>query len=155
MENNEILLSKEKNEELIKELKELVEVKRPAIIKLVQEARAQGDLSENADYDAAKDEQSNIEARITQIQTFLNNEKVVDEKKGNNSIVSIGKSVTYTKAGKEYTLQIVGEIEANPDEKKISNICPLAKALLGKSVGDSVKVIGIIKPYMIEVKKIS
>ncbi|MDR3249862.1 MAG: transcription elongation factor GreA [Mycoplasmataceae bacterium] len=155
MENNEILLSKEKIDALEKELKQLIDVKRPAIIKLLQDARLQGDLSENADYDAAKEEQSTIEARINQIQTFLRNKKIIKDAKSNNSTISIGKFVTYVKSGKEYTFQIVGEIEANPDENKISNICPLARALLGKSVGDIVKVIGIIKPYTIEVKKIS
>jgi transcription elongation factor GreA len=156
MEDNKVLLSKEKLELLKSEHKNLVEVERPRVIEIIKTARAQGDLSENADYDAAKDQQGEIESRIVEIENILNNYSVINEtKKGN--VVAIGKTVTiYDESDKEtYVYEIVGEIEADPSQNKISNISPLAKAIYGKAVGDRVNVVNIEKPYSVEIKKIS
>ncbi|MDR2829838.1 MAG: hypothetical protein LBB45_02180, partial [Methanobrevibacter sp.] len=92
MSNNKVLLTKEKLDDLQKELDDLVNVKRPEIIKIIQEARAQGDLRENADYDAAKDQQGDIESRINEIQSILNNYEIIDTKKNQKQIVAIGKT---------------------------------------------------------------
>ncbi|MDR2636355.1 MAG: transcription elongation factor GreA [Mycoplasmataceae bacterium] len=153
---SDIYLSKEKIEELKKEVKKLIEVDRPKIIESIKVARAQGDLSENADYDAAKDQQGEIEARIAEIETILGNYQVINDQK-KSDVITIGKTVTfYDESDKEnYTYEIVGEIEANPSENKISNISPLARAIIGKKVGDRVSVTNIEKPYFIEIKSVS
>ncbi len=157
MGENKILISSEKLTQIKEELRKLLNVDRPNIVKAIQEARSQGDLSENADYDAAKNQQGEIEARITELENIINNHTIIDENKKNKTIVSIGKTVTiYDESDKEtYTYEIVGEIEANPSANKISNLSPLAIAIEGKEVGDKARVINIEKPYSVEIKKIS
>jgi transcription elongation factor GreA len=150
-----VLLSKEKLLELKNELKELIDVKRPNIIKLLQDARSQGDLSENADYDAAKNEQSIIEGRIDEINSILNNYELMKEhNKGSN--VKIGSEVTIydMKSKEEDTYEIVGQIEANPSKNKISYHCPLAKSILGFSEGDVILIQGVETPYKVKIIKI-
>jgi transcription elongation factor GreA len=157
MGENKILISSEKLTQIKAELHKLLNVDRPNIVKAIQEARSQGDLSENADYDAAKNQQGDIETRIAELENIINNHTIINENKKNKTIVSIGKTVTiYDASDKEtYTYEIVGEIEANPSANKISNLSPLAIAIEGKEVGDTVRVINIEKPYSVEIKKIS
>ncbi|MDE7434189.1 MAG: transcription elongation factor GreA [Mycoplasmoidaceae bacterium] len=156
-EQKKYLLSKEGIEKLQAELKELIEVKRPAVIKAIQEAREQGDLSENADYDAAKNQQAEIEGRIKEVQDILNYAHVIeDQPKDSNARVKIGSKVQiYDFSEKEsFTYEIVGEVEADPDNNKISNMSPLAKAILNKNIGTTVEVHGVENPYKVKVEKI-
>ncbi|MDR2829293.1 MAG: transcription elongation factor GreA [Mycoplasmataceae bacterium] len=157
MGENKILISSEKLTQIKSELDKLLNVDRPNVVKAIQEARLQGDLSENADYDAAKNQQGEIETRIAELENIINNYTIINENKKNKTIVSIGKTVTiYDESDKEtYTYEIVGEIEANPSSNKISNLSPLAIAIEGKEVGDKARVINIEKPYSVEIKKIS
>ncbi|MGL4949942.1 MAG: transcription elongation factor GreA [Anaeroplasmataceae bacterium] len=135
-------LTEEGKKDLEIELLKLKEVDRPANIESLKEARAQGDLSENADYDAARDEQSRIESRILELETILKNHIII--KKNNSSKVSTGKSVTLTYLkengasvkDKVRTFLIVGTIEANPLENKLSCESPLGKAILNKKEND-------------------
>lgn len=121
------------------ELKELKGPIREKNLQDLQEARAQGDLSENADYDAARDEQARIEARIKEIENILKNAVLINENSRSKSI-TIGKSVTvkFAHTGKERQLKIVGPVEANPLNHKISDESPLGKALIGQKKGDTI-----------------
>ncbi|MDR2568465.1 MAG: transcription elongation factor GreA [Mycoplasmataceae bacterium] len=148
-------ITKEKLDELKNELDNLITVQRPKVIVELQQAREQGDLSENADYDAAKEHQADIENRIKVIQTILNDHSII--KNANSHIIKIGSKVTYknTKTGKNVEVEIVGVTETDPKVNKISNECPIAKAILGHSEGDKVQVINIEIPYFIEIIKVS
>lgn len=120
------------HKDLVDELEHLKSVDRPANIEAIKEARAQGDLSENADYDAAREEQRRIEGRIAEIEGILKNYVLISSDA--TDIVSIGKKVRilYTKLNKEFTYDVVGTIEADPFNGKISNTSPLGKAIIGK-----------------------
>jgi len=122
------------------ELKFLKDVKRAENLEALKEARAQGDLSENADYDAARNEQARIEARISEIETILKNVKVI--RTTSEDIVNIGKTVKveFLESKKVNTFSLVGSIEADPMEAKISVESPLGKAMLNKEEGDEVEV---------------
>ena len=115
------------------ELQELKVVRRKEVAAKIKEAREQGDLSENAEYDAAKDEQRDIEARIEDIEKILKNAEVVVEEEVDLDKISIG-------CNEELEYKIVGSTDANSLKGKISNESPVGKALLGKQVGDIVKV---------------
>lgn len=153
------LMTESGKKELEKELQHLVNVRRPEIIKQIQEAREQGDLSENADYDAAKNVQAQIESRIKEIQNILNNAKIIKENKSssNEKKVHVGATVTIKdyQDGKSYTYKIVGPIESDPSQNKISNECPLAKCIMGKKVGEESYVKGIEEPYKVKVMDIT
>lgn len=157
---NKNLMTKEGIQKLKKELKELIEVQRPKIIKQIQEAREQGDLSENADYDAAKNSQAILEGRIKEIEEILNHTKIIDSKskktKTVNDTVMIGSSVKFKDYQDDeiYTYTIVGSIESNPSENKISNECQLAKSIMGKKVNDVVTIKGIDEPYKVKILEI-
>ena len=124
------------------ELQELKAVKRKEVAEKIKEAREQGDLSENAEYDAAKDEQRDIEARIEELEKILKNAEVVDEDEIDTQKINVGCSVVLIdKANKkEMTLRIVGSTEANSLKGMISNESPIGKELIGKKVGDTVTV---------------
>ena len=136
------ILTSEGLKKLEDELDELIVVKRKEVAQKIKEAREQGDLSENAEYDAAKDEQRDIEARIEEIEKILKNAEVVVEEEVDTDKVSIGcKVVIYDcEFEEELEYKIVGSTEANSLKGKISNESPVGKALLGKKVGDIVKV---------------
>jgi len=136
MEKKSVYLTEEGYEELKKELDELINVKRPLNIKAIKEARALGDLSENAEYDAARNEQAELEGRIQKLEQILENVSIIENV--DNGTVSIGNTVKikYVDDDEEDEYQIVGSQEANPFESKISNESPIAKALLGKKVGE-------------------
>lgn len=138
------LMSKDKQPMTVKgkalldaETKQLLQEERPRIIKAIEEARAHGDLSENADYDAAKEKQGFIEARIGEIQSKLAMAEVIDPSSINSKTVVFGATVTVNDldSEKEITYQIVGEDEANVKEGRISVFSPLARALIGKKEG--------------------
>ena len=124
------------------ELHDLKVVKRQEVAQKIKEAREQGDLSENAEYDAAKDEQRDIEARIEELEKILKNAEVVVEDDVDLDTINIGCTVdVYDKEfEEEIVFQLVGSTEANSLKGKISNESPVGKALLGKQVGDIVKV---------------
>lgn len=134
----------EKGEIMLREeLKRLKSSDRPRVIKAIAVARAHGDLRENAEYHAARDEQSFIEGRLAEIEGKLSNAQVIDVTKVNaNGKVVFGATVDLTdeETGEEMTYQIVGEDEANIQEKKISYNSPIARGLLGKEEGDVAKI---------------
>ena len=123
------------------ELRNLKVVRRAEIAQKIKEARAQGDLTENAEYDAAKDEQAEIESRIDEIERILKNSEIVDAE-GDLSSVFIGAKVRVLdmEFDEEEEIQIVGSNEANSMENKVSNESPLGMALLGAGIGDVVTV---------------
>lgn len=126
---------------LDEELKHLIQVERPNVIKAIEEARGHGDLSENADYDAAKERQGFIESRITDIQNKLAEAEVVDTSSLNSDKIIFGAHVELIDLDDDKTVkyQIVGEDEANVKEGKISIFSPLSRAMIGKTVGDIVE----------------
>ena len=138
MDKNNLYLTKEGLENLKSELKTLVEVKRPEMAKRIKEAREMGDISENSEYDAARQEQSFIEGRIEELEEILKTAKISDPKKKDS--VDVGCRVTVHIDGDEESFHIVGALEANPLEKKISHESPLGSALVGKKVGDKIEV---------------
>lgn len=124
------------------ELERLINIERPSISQQIAEARDKGDLSENAEYDAAKEAQGLLEMRIAKLQETLANSRIIDETKLDNSSVQILSKVRVknTKNGAEMTYTIVSESEADMKAMKISISTPIAKGLLGKKVGDVVEV---------------
>ena len=141
------------------ELEDLKVVKRKEISQKIKEAREQGDLSENAEYDAAKDEQRDIEARIEQIEKILKNAEVVVEEEVNLDAISIGCKVRILDCefDEELEYKIVGSTEANSLKGKISNESPVGKALLGKKKGEEVEVEapgGIMKLKILSIEKL-
>ena len=152
-----IYLTAEGYKKLKDELDHMRSVERPAISAAIAEARDKGDLSENAEYDAAREAQGLLEMRIAKLEDTIANARVIDESKIDKSKVQILSRVTLVNHnnGKEVTYTIVSENEANLREGKLAIGTPIAKALLGKKVGDVVEVtvpVGVIK---FEIKDIS
>lgn len=140
MKNNEkIFLTKEGLNKLQQEYKELTEVKRREIAKSIQKAREQGDLSENAGYDSARDNQAQVEGRILELEELLKRAQVIKKVKGEEK-VEIGVKVRVHLEGHDREFQIVGAPEADPVSGKISHESPLGRALLGKKVGEKIEV---------------
>ncbi|MDR0199303.1 MAG: transcription elongation factor GreA [Streptococcaceae bacterium] len=135
-------MTQEGLEKLETELEELKLVKRPEVVERIKIAREYGDLSENSEYEAAKDEQAFIENRITIVENMIRNAEIVDNSKVKANEVALGKKVTFVEKGEkdEETYTIVGTAEADPFEGKISNESPIAQALIGRKKGDAVKV---------------
>ena len=141
MEEKKIYLTPEGLESLKKELQELLDVKRPEILESLSQARNQGDLSENAEYQAAKDDLAFTDSRTDELQEMLKHIVMIDEpSKGKKGSVQLGTTVTLQVEGKKQVYTVVGEWEANPQDSKISHESPLGKALLGKGVGEKVEV---------------
>ncbi len=124
------------------ELKRLKNVERPKIVKEIAEARSHGDLSENAEYHAAKEKQSHVEGRIQQVEHWIASAEVIDVSKHAGDRVVFGATVTLspTDSGEEVKYRIVGELEADLKQGKISVTSPIARALIGRSEGDTVVV---------------
>jgi transcription elongation factor GreA len=141
MDTKKIYLTKEGLEELKKEFAELTKNKRPDVLARVSQARSMGDLSENAEYVAAREELSFIDGRIDELEELIKQAVLIQEThaKGNH-VVKLGSTVTVNIKGKKESFTVVGEWEADPDEKKISHESPLGKALIGKKVGEKVEV---------------
>lgn len=149
-----VQLTKEGFVNLQKEYKELMEVKKPYAVDRLGRARAMGDLSENSEYSAAKEELAFIEGRIQEIDEILKLAQVVENHNGNHQ-VDVGVTVTVEVDGKQEQYSIVGEFEADPLKKKLSHTSPIGKALIGKKVGDFAEVevpAGKIKYKIIEIK---
>lgn len=143
MDNNQekILLTPEGLEELKKEYRELVEVKRPAEVERLAGARQAGDLSENSEYTHAKEELSFIDGRISELEDVINRALLINGNHHGCKEVNLGCKVTVkTDGNKQLVFHLVGEWEADPTVKKISHSSPLGKSLLGKKVGDNVEV---------------
>ncbi len=131
-------MSKEGYDKLRAEIKQLEEVERPEVIRQIQEAREKGDLSENAEYDAAKEAQGKLETKIAELKAILADAKILDTTKIQTKTIQILSTVQLknVKTGSEMTYTIVSEREANLKENKISIATPIAQGLLGKKVGD-------------------
>ncbi len=127
---------------LKEELKRLKNVERPKIVKEIAEARSHGDLSENAEYHAAKEKQSHVEGRIAQVEHWIASAEVIDLSKHQGDRVVFGATVTLeeVESGDPVTYRIVGELEADLKQGRISVTSPIARALIGRSEGDTVKV---------------
>ena len=155
MSMNKVELTKEGAEKLEKELRHLIDIDRPEVIESLQAARAQGDLSENADYDAARTKQAEIEGRIKEIENILANVKIISEKPKASKGVVLGSTVTIKDLSDNTTATytIVGTVEANPIKGLISNISPLGRAIIDKNVGD-IAVVHVAQEYRVEILKI-
>ncbi len=140
MAEKKVVLTYEGLKKREEELEELKTVRRKEVAEKIKEARGQGDLSENAEYDAAKEEQGEIEARIALLEKMLRNAEVIDDEEVSSDIISVGSRVKVYdnefEEGVEYT--IVGSAEADPMENKISNESPVGMGLLGHKIGDNV-----------------
>ena len=148
-------LTKAGYKKLEEELNYLVNEAREEVKRQLAEARAQGDLSENADYDAARSKQAEVEGRIKEIENILANAEIIEEGKASTKRVGLGSTVTirFIDNGKEASYMIVGTVESDPVNGKISNSCPLGEALVNKNVGDIVEV-KANKTYKVEILKI-
>ena len=136
MNEDKVYLTEEGLIEIEEELAHLKDVRRPEIIKALKDARALGDLSENADYDAARDEQAQIEGRILELEKLLENAQIIE--KVNTDVVGLGVTVkiNYIDDEEIEEYRIVGSKEADPSNNKISNESPLAKAIMNRKKGD-------------------
>lgn len=136
----ETLLTKQGLEERQKELEYLKTEKRNEIAEKIKVARSFGDLSENSEYDEAKNEQAKMENRIAELEEMLKNVKIIDESKTNSKIVNTGTKVKIldVEMNEEFDYQVVGSSEADPMNGKISDESPVGKALIGRKVGETV-----------------
>lgn len=132
----------EGKQKLEKELNELKSVKRKEVVERIKIARGFGDLSENSEYESAKDEQAFIEGRISTVENMLQNAQIIDSSNSKEGEVTLGRSVIFKELpdGIEEEYTIVGKAEADPFSGKISNESPIAQALLGKTIGDKVHI---------------
>lgn len=137
--SKQFILTKQGLEHLKKEYDNLVKVERPAIARRIKRARDFGDLAENSEYDAAKDDQVLIEARITELEKVLHKALLIEPKKTGDFVV-IGSTVVVDVEGEKDEFTIVGTMEADPAKRKISNESPVGEALLGAKTGDIVNV---------------
>lgn len=137
--NKKALLTEDGLKKLQEELKFLKDERRKEVIERIQEAISHGDLSENADYAQAKEEQSMVEGRIQEIEDIVKNAEIISHNT-NNNMVYVGSTVTLKVNGKEVTYTIVGSNEANPTAGKISNESLVGKSLLGAKIGQVVSV---------------
>ena len=151
----EIFLTSECYLKLEEELNYLKLTKREEIVQAIKEARSHGDLSENSEYDAARDEQAQLEVRITELEFKLEHAQIVDNK--SNDVVSVGSTVVinYVEDDETEEYYIVGSLEADPFENKISNESPIGSAILGKCVGDVIAVTSPNGSYDIKIESIA
>ncbi len=142
MNNHTVYLTPEGFAKLESELDYLVNVRRKEVANQIAEAKAEGDISENAGYDEAKNAQAFLEGRIRELENKIRNAQIIDESKLPADIVALGRTVVIQEAGTdlEETYSIVGSVEVNPGKGRISNESPMGKALLGKKAGDQVSV---------------
>ena len=140
--DREVILTEEGYEKLQEEIEYLSTVKRREVAERIKEAREFGDISENSEYDDAKNEQAHIESRILQLEHQLRNARIVDSHDVDTGVVSIGTKVTVrtTADKKSRVFALVGSAEADPLQDRLSNESPLGKALLGRKKGDKVTV---------------
>ena len=141
--------------DLKKELETLIHVTRNEVIEELKAARAQGDLSENADYDAARDHQAQVESRIKELEYMIRNAEIINEKRS-TKYVRLGSTVELLELDTNETdvYTIVGSVEADPLNGKLSNVTPLAEAIIDKKVG-SVVTVNCDAPYEVKILKVS
>lgn len=157
MAEKETLLTKEGLKRYQDEYEECINVKRPEIIQRIKEARAQGDLSENAEYDQALEDQSKLEGHILELEHILKTAKII-ESSGDGNTISLGNTVVLrdVETGDEETYTLVGTAEADPFENRISNESPVGFAIIGKKAGDTVVVntpAGELSYFIVEIIK--
>ena len=150
MSENKIYVTEEGLKKLQDEYNNLVHVVREEVKAELAEARSLGDLSENADYDAARDKQSQVESRIVELENMLQHYELIDTKHGSKKTVQLGSTVSleFLDTKEEATYTIVGTTEADPLNGKLSNETPLAQAILGCKVGQTVD-IPVAQPYQV------
>ena len=136
MSDTKVYLTSEGFLEIEQELNELKNVKRPEIIKALKDARALGDLSENAEYDAARAEQAQIEGRILELEKIMENAEIIENKKTDTVDLGVTVKICYVDDDEEEEYRIVGSKEADPSNNKISNESPIAKSIIGAKVGE-------------------
>lgn len=143
MEEKTYPMTLEGKQKLEAELEELKLVKRPEIVERIKIARSYGDLSENSEYDSAKDEQAFVEGRIATVEKMLRFAEIIDDNHIAKDEVSLGRTVTFIELpdGEEESYTIVGAAEASPLEGKISNESPIARALIGKKINEEVTIV--------------
>lgn len=156
--NKEVVLTSEGLKKLEDELEYLRGQKRREIAERIKQALSFGDLSENSEYDEAKNEQAQVEVRIVQLEKILKNAKIIDENEVTTDVVSVGSIVKllHMESKEEVEYLIVGSTEADPDSFKISNESPVGAALIGRKVGEVVEIevpIGIVSYKVLEIKK--
>lgn len=140
MNTKKIFLTKKGLEDLQNENDELVKKRRPEVVERLSAAREMGDLSENSEYIAAKEELAFIDGRIEELEGVLRQVELISDGNHQTQAVGLGSQVVVTIGDKKETFTVVGEWEADPTEKKISHESPLGKALIGKTVGDEIEV---------------
>lgn len=139
---------------LEEELNELKLVKRPQVIEAIKDARAQGDLSENADYDAARNDQAELEARIKELEYQIEHAKIIEDAKEGEVGLGSTVKISYIEDDEEEEYKIVGSLEADPFDNKISNESPIGVALLGKHAGDTVSIDSPNGAYSVKILEI-
>ncbi len=161
MANEKFYVTQEGYNELVNEHENLIHKVRQEVIEELQEARAQGDLSENADYDAARERQAQVEGRIRELEAMIKNAEIITESDGKKkaskkATVKLGSIVTIEDLSdnKVNTFNIVGTIEADPFNGKLSNTTPLAEVIMDKKVGDVVTVTRVEEPYEVKILEI-
>lgn len=163
--NNQIIITKQGLQELKEELNNLINFKREEIKERLKAARADGDLSENADYTSAREEQAKNEARIQELEIIIASAVIIEEQHGNkkNNLIRVGSWVTICQFnGKnnqivtdtEEKFKIVGSIESNPFEGWISNECPLATSILNATTDEIIEIKGVKNPYKVKILKV-
>lgn len=158
MTNKEVVLTYEGLKKLEEELEYLKGIKRREIAERIKQALSFGDISENSEYDEAKNEQAHVEGRIAQLETMLKHARVIDEDEVSTETVSVGSKVRLLdmEFDEEVEYSIVGSTEADPGKFKISNESPVGSALMGKKKGSIVEVVvpdGVIKFKILEINK--
>ena len=151
----EVYLTEKGLEELKLELEDLKLVKRPNVIEALKEARALGDLSENAEYDAARNEQAAVENRIRELEIMIENAVIIGDAKSDKVRIGSKVEIEYLADHEQEEYTIVGSTEADPFANKISNESPIAMAILDKKVGDIVTVTSPNGEYKVEIKAIA
>lgn len=158
MAEKKVVLTYDGLKKMEEELENLKVVRRKEVAEKIKEARGQGDLSENAEYDAAKEEQAEIEARIVHLEKMLRNAEVIDDDELSSDVITVGSRVKLydIEFDEEVEYSIVGSAEADPMEGKISNESPVGLGLLGHKVGETISIeapSGIVEFKVIEIKK--
>ncbi|OCL28570.1 transcription elongation factor GreA [Orenia metallireducens] len=158
MKEERIVISQEGLDKLKEELQHLRGPKRKEIAKRIKEARALGDISENSEYDDAKNEQAFIEGRIRELEQMLKNAEVINTENIDTGKVSLGTTVKVKdlEFDEEEEFKIVGPTEVDPDENRISNVSPIGKGLIGHKVGDTVEIevpVGTVKFEILSIEK--
>ena len=152
--SDRVYLTNEGFLEIEEELSHLKEVKRPEVIKALKDARALGDLSENADYDAARNEQAQVEGRIKELEQLLEKAELIETKDTDKVTLGVTVTIKYEDDDDTEEYRIVGSKEADPSNNKISNESPLAKAIMNANVGDICDVESPNGSYKVEIVNI-